>query len=426
MKKAVLSNRIFMNATDALHKQIDAELTYTIPPRMPMDPPIKHKTCRKVSKDILSLPYGRQDLIPEDYEIVDKRVAHPIDFPELKITLFPSQQEIHDQVEDSCIVNALPGWGKTFTALAIAKKLGQRTLVVVHNTSLRSQWIKNVKEVFGFEPDVIGSGAYGISTPVVVGNVQSLYNVQDKIAKEFGTIIMDEMHHAPANTFDRLLDTSHARFKIGLSGTLKRKDGRHVYFTDYFSKTIYSPKGERTLSPTIDIHNSKFKFPTSREPWAKRVNALLYDPEYQSYVAYMASIYAAQGHKVLLVADRTEFLENVAELIGPQALCITGKTPIADRPDLEQLLYKDKNVLCGTMSIYKEGISINCLSCLISGTPINNDPLLEQLIGRIIRMEGGKLNSVVADIQLQGKTAKTQASNRFGFYTKQGYKIQYQ
>lgn len=426
MKKAVLTNRIFMNATPELYKEIDKALTYIIPPKMPMDPPVRHKMCRKVDKDIISIPFGRQDLIPADYEIVDKRIRKPIEFPPEKKQLFPSQQKIHDDILDSCIINALPGWGKTYTALRIAQKLSQRTLVVVHNTSLRAQWIQDVKDMFGFTPDVIGSGAYGISTPIVIGNVQSLYNVQDKIHREFGTVIMDEMHHAPANTFDRLLDTSYARYKIGLSATLKRKDGRHVYFTDYFSPKIYRPKGERTHTPTIDIHNSKFKFPSTREPWATRVNTLLYDPEYQSYVAYMASIYAAQGHKVLVVADRTEFLENVAGLIGDTALCITGKTPIDDRRKLEAELYKGKSVLCGTMSIYKEGISINCLSCLISGTPINNDPLLEQLIGRIIRKEKGKINPVVADIQLQGKTSKTQASNRFGFYTKQGYKIIYQ
>ena len=45
---------------------------------------------------------------------------------------------------------------------------------------------------------------------------------------------------------------------------------------------------------------------------------------------------------------------------------------------------KDKNILFGTQSIFSEGISLNDLSCLVLGTPINNEPLLTQLIGRVI------------------------------------------
>ena len=37
--KAVLSNRIYMNVDSALQSKIDEELTYTIPPRNPQDPP---------------------------------------------------------------------------------------------------------------------------------------------------------------------------------------------------------------------------------------------------------------------------------------------------------------------------------------------------------------------------------------------------
>ena len=63
------------------------------------------------------------------------------------------------------------------------------------------------------------------------------------------------------------------------------------------------------------------------------------------------------------------------------------------------------------------------LSCLILGTPINNEPLLTQLIGRVIRKEEDKRDPVIVDIHLKGNTAKRQASTRMGHYMKQGYKI---
>jgi superfamily II DNA or RNA helicase len=86
-------------------------------------------------------------------------------------------------------------------------------------------------------------------------------------------------------------------------------------------------------------------------------------------------------------------------------------------------IYDDKDILYGTQSIFSEGISLNCLSCLLLATPVNNEPLLTQLIGRIIRREEGKKTPVVIDINLLGKTARRQANNRLGYYMKQGYDI---
>ena len=90
---------------------------------------------------------------------------------------------------------------------------------------------------------------------------------------------------------------------------------------------------------------------------------------------------------------------------------------------INEILYGDKNVLYGTQAIFSEGISVNSLSCLILGTPINNEPLLTQLIGRVIRKQDGKKDPVIVDIHLRGNTATRQASNRVGYYMKQGYKI---
>ena len=70
---------------------------------------------------------GREDLIPSDYEIVDKRVVkNEIEHPEFAYKLRPSQQMAYDEVYDNSIINAWVSWGKTITALAIAAKLGQK------------------------------------------------------------------------------------------------------------------------------------------------------------------------------------------------------------------------------------------------------------------------------------------------------------
>lgn len=423
--KAVLSNRIYMNASPELAKAIDKELTYSIPSYNPMDPPLIIKNVAPIRKGMISIPIGRTDLIPDDYEIIDKRVFVPVEFPEFKFELRESQQKVYDELDDNAIINAWVSWGKTFTGLAIASKLGQKTLIVVHTAALRNQWIKEIKKVFGIEPGIIGGGKFDIDSPIVVGNIQSLYRRIPQIRKEFGTVILDEMHHVSSRTFSGVLDTNYCRYKIGLSGTIERKDGKHVVFRDYFGQKVFKPPKENYMVPKIVVVNTDIPFlDGAKTPWANRVNHLCNQEAYVKLVALLASGYAAKGHKVLIVSDRVQFLKNCAELAGDKAICVTGE--VKDREALiDTLEYGEQNQLYGTQAIFAEGISVPPLSCLILATPLNNMPLLTQLIGRVIREMEGKLQPIIVDIKLKGNTARRQASNRLGHYIKEGYEITY-
>ena len=424
--KAVISNRIYLEVTDAYKEVLSKELTYTIPSFNPKDPPIVIKNMARIKSNLVSIPIGRTDLIPNDYEIVDKRIDLPVDFPEFRFELRPSQQEVYDEVEDNCIINAWVSWGKTFTGLAIAGKLGQKTLIIVHTVPLRNQWAAEVEKVYGITAGVIGSGRFDISSPVVIGNTQSLYRRIPDIRREFGTVILDEMHHVSSPTFSKVVDTNYARYKIGLSGTIERKDGKHVVFRDYFGQKVHKPPKENYMTPSILVYRSEVRFMDgSNIPWANKVTQLAYNEEYLHSVALLAAFYAEKGHKVLVVSDRVHFLQTCAELAGEKAVCVTGEVPHEDRIKLMSKISDGKaNILCGTQAIFSEGISLDDLSCLILGTPVNNEPLLTQLIGRVIRKKEGKKNPVVIDIHLKGNTARRQASNRIGYYMKEGYQIQ--
>lgn len=424
MDKAVIGNRIFMKVPANVRENIDKELTYPIPPRNPLDPPFIIKNMALIAGGLISVPSGRTDLIPQEYEIVDKRVTKSVDFPEFAFTLRESQQKVYDEVEDCAIINAWVSWGKTFTGLALASKLKQKTLVVVHTIALRNQWAKEVEKVFGFTPGIIGSGKFETDSPIVIGNIQSLYRKIKEIQKEFGTVILDEMHHISSPTFSRIIDKMHSRYKIGLTGTLERKDGKHVVFRDYFGNHVIKPPKENFMTPVIDIIKSEVRFlDGNRIPWANRINHLVSQEEYLHSVAMIASAYATRGHKVLVVSDRVSLLKTCARLSGDSAVCITGELDQDERENLLESVKTSKDILYGTQAIFSEGISLNALSCLVLATPINNDPLLTQLIGRIVRKQEGKKQPIVVDIHLRGKTAAKQAKARYGFYMKQGYEI---
>ena len=422
--KAVISDRIYLEVLPHQRQKIDKELTYSVPSFKFGDPPLIIKNMAIIKQNLVAIPVGRQDLIPTDHEITDKRILKPVEFPEFNLELRPSQQSVYDEIGDGGIINAWVSWGKTFTGLAIAGKLGQKTLVVTHTLALRKQWEDEVEKVFGFKAGIIGSGKFETDKPIVIGNIQSLYRKIPQIRQLFGTIILDEMHHCSAPTFSRIIDKNCARYKIGLTGTLERKDGRHVVFRDYFGSNVMKPPKENYLVPKIDIYKTDIRFlDGSYTPWAERINHLTRDAEYVHGVALTAARYDAEGHKVLVVSDRVAFLKNCAALVGDKAVSITGDMDFAEREETMDMIRKDKQILFGTQSIFSEGISINELSCLVLGTPVNNDPLLTQLIGRIIRKIDGKKQPVVVDFNLKGKTAARQASARMGYYIKQGYEV---
>lgn len=418
--KAVLSHRIYLEVTPQLKKKIQEELTYRIP-TYGDGPPMIVQNFSMFRSNVISFPIGRIDLIPEGYEIVEKRVFAPIDFPEFKFELRTSQQEIHDAANDNCLINAKVGWGKTFMALALAAKLGQKTLVIVHTLALMHQWAKEVEIVFGFKPGLVGDGHCNLSTPIVIGNVASLERRTQQIHKLFGTVIMDEVHHAPSRTFAKVVNASYARYKIGLSGTLERKDGLHVLLADYFGYKVYRPARENTLDPVIHAWDTGIYFPYG-DIWAHRVSALKQDPAYVRWILDKMKHYCEQGHKTLLVSDRVDFLQFVASQAG--SALIIGETD--DRDGQFDLLENGAtNSICGTLSIFKEGISYNPLSCVVLGTPINNLPMLEQVVGRIQRLAPGKKDPVVVDPILRGRTTEKQFTNRTGFYMREGFNIEY-
>jgi superfamily II DNA or RNA helicase len=198
-------------------------------------------------------------------------------------------------------------------------------------------------------------------------------------------------------------------------------------FRDYFGNTLFQPPKENYMTPTVHLVASEIRFMDGAKiPWANRVTKLANDEEYRHTVAMLAAAYAAKGHRVLVVSDRVSFLKACSELTGDRSICVTGEVAHEDREKLiEEILTGNKNVLYGTQAIFSEGISVDTLSCLILATPVNNEPLLTQLCGRVIRKKEGKIDPVIIDIHLKGNTARRQASNRVGFYMKQGWDMKY-
>lgn len=382
------------------------------------------KNYKVLPKGILSIPQGRLDLVPDDYEIIDKRVCEAIPFPKPLFELRPEQQVVYDPIDDTCFINALVGWGKTFTALHLAYKFGQKTLVITHTAALRDQWCEEIEVLFGHKPGVIGGGRVDYDDHfITVANIQTLSKIAGDISKEFGTIILDEAHHCPATTFAQTVDVFHARYRIALSGTMIRKDGKHIVFPDYFGPVVYKPPQSHTLTPTVHIVKSGITLKPGAT-WVDKITGLCSSDNYQQFIAGLTMMHIEAGHQVLILADRVEFLQKVKEYVGEDCALVTGDTDFEERKlTKQQILSGEKKAIAGSRQIFSEGISVNSLSCVILAVPMSNDSLLEQVVGRVQRMHDGKLDPLVVDINFAGFADKKQNNDRLALYLRKGWKI---
>lgn len=422
--KAVLSNRIYMNRTKILQDFLTENLTYVFKSPRPGAPNETDCDVTRVNKDILTIPIGRQEYIPKEFEIVDNRILAPVEYPKFLPTLRDDQESAYEQfkqLKDSCLIKANPGWGKTFMGVFLASAIKQRAIVIVHTRYLFDQWIAEIKKSLGIEPGQIGDKKFEIGDIITVAMVQTVRNNLTDLINKFGLVIVDECHHVPAQVFKSIVDKFRARYKIGLTATPWRKDGRHQMLYDYFGgpDKVINTKDRNRLKPDIIMVESNISFNSnSMIPWGTRLTELYNNISYIELVLNLTHAQVERGHLVLTVADRVEFLKTCHDVTDNSALII-GSTENRD------FLSQNLNPVFGSAKIFSEGVDIPPLSSEVLGMPINNRTLQDQLIGRITRKYEGKMHPEVIDIKLLGKTGKFQATSRINYYIDNGYKIKY-
>src|SRR5882672_8731032 len=130
------------------------------------------------------------------------------------------------------VLAATTAFGKTVIAAWLIAQRGVNTLVLVHRRQLLDQWVERLSAFLDLPTKSIGRIGGGRSKPtglVDVPVIQRLVRkdvVSDCVA-EYGQVIVDECHHLSAHSFEQVVRRAKARFVLGLSATVTRKDGHH-------------------------------------------------------------------------------------------------------------------------------------------------------------------------------------------------------
>ena len=171
---------------------------------------------------------------------------------ELSVSLRPYQEEaLSEWIRHRYRgVIALPtGAGKTIIGLGALVKLSVPTLIVVYTKEQLSEWLDKIRRFVKGSTKLIGEfySEKKIIKPITVITYQSAFRNIDLLKDKFSLIIIDEVHHLPADKFRAIAEGILAPYRLGLSATPYREDGRHEELFGLVGGIVYS----KTLTDLI-------------------------------------------------------------------------------------------------------------------------------------------------------------------------------
>lgn len=117
------------------------------------------------------------------------------------------------------------GAGKTYVATMAIAGRQRSTLVVVPTLDLLNQWYDILAAAFSRKIGVLGGGYHELED-ITVTTYDSAFIHMDRIGARYGLVVFDECHHLPSESYKLAARMSIAPFRLGLTATPERTDGR--------------------------------------------------------------------------------------------------------------------------------------------------------------------------------------------------------
>ena len=332
------------------------------------------KTVELYQTDCLNiqLPIGFLDKIPL-MAIEDNRHTHDVEINTCIQTRSYQERCIRLALANGGGVIVAPtGAGKTTMAIELASRLGQRCLVLVNKTALANQWIAAIKQFSGLSAGLIGGGKWQEGEQFTIALAQTL----DKhhLSLDYGLIIVDECHNAPADQAYRVINRQKAMYKYGLSATPQRRDNLefmiHAALGDIVAEVECNELNGKVLP--VKIHTLNYDFQGDPHSWSQFINQLAED-DFRNELIINSAIKAAKLDGTVCLSatvSHAEKLHSMAIDRGFKALLLHGKLP-AKQKAAGLLAAPDYPLIFGTQSLLSEGIDLPHLGNVIFATPVS-------------------------------------------------------
>lgn len=344
-------------------------------------------------------------------DVEDKRENGEILQVAFRGELTPVQSEAVRELlaHDIGVFVAPPGVGKTVVGAYLVAQRSRGTLVLVHRRHLLDQWRAQLSLFLGLDLKAIGQAGGGKRSAngrLDVAMIQSLVRagkVADLVAG-YGQVIVDECHHVPAVSFERVLAEVKARYVVGLTATPQRRDGQH-------------PITEMQLGParfTVDAKSQAARRPFEHRLVVRETSFL--DPN-RSKSASIQEIYAAlaanaerneqilndviasleEGRSPIVLTERKDHLAFFAARLEKFARhlvvlhgTMSARARKAAKAQLADIPATQERLVLATGRYIGEGFDDARLDTLFLALPVSWKGTLVQYTGRRHRLYPGK------------------------------------
>jgi len=384
--------------------------------------------CAEDHSHHIALPRGCLDDIQQMLEafgihptIRDERVSGTTIDVAFRGELRPEQKAAaHALAEhDIGVLAATTAFGKTVVAAELIARRGVNALVLVHRRQLLDQWIERLSTFLGLPRKFIGRIGGGRNAPtgiVDVAIIQSLVKkgVVDNRVDGYGHLIVDECHHLSAHSFEQVARQAKARFVLGLSATVARKDGHHPIIFMQCGPVRHRVNAKAQAAARPFEHYALVQptsFQSARAPEADRrlefqtlYRELVEDDARNRRICEDIIDSLHNRRSPLVLTERNEHLDRlergladkVRHLVALRAgLGKKQRQAIADR--LASIPGDEPRVILATGKYVGEGFDDSRLDTLFLTLPVSWRGTIAQYAGRLHRLHDGKREVRVYD-----------------------------
>ena len=333
--------------------------------------------------------------------------------------------------EERALLVSATGTGKTYASAFAMRELGfKKVLFLVHRGQLARQTKKSYEKVFekSVSMGIVGAGYYEYDADYVFATVQTLNRDEHLLqyARDtFDCIILDEAHHVPADTYQKIMKHFTPKLWLGMTATPDKRDdnieGRNVYelfnYQLAYEIRLQQAMEEKLLCPFHYFGITDLAIIGDNEE-ASRDFSMLTSDERVKHIITQADYYGYSGDKVKglifcsSIKETEELSAKFNQIINPstgqnfRTIALNGSASEQERQNaFERLAMNEEAATTNnkpldyifSVEILNEGVDIVEVNQVIMLRPTQSPIVFIQQLGRGLRKANGKEYVVILD-----------------------------